>query len=427
MQPIVHTVNDRLKLHFLRDTRFKSEILSLHYLVPFVPQEASLYYMLPHVLQSGSAHYPSEQMIARELEELYGADILHRIVRRGNMIEIVFTLDMLSADYTLDKSDPWERGAAILYDLIYCPLFVCGAFRGDTVKREATELSRNIRDSRSYKDILALDTARKLVCGDTLYAKPLMGTSKEAKAATPEALTRVYHDFIRQANVQVWYAGNRAEQTVLAFARQLALLHPCTPLHLPNAAPLLPPLSRVRKRTEKVSARQSQLVIAYRMPLSVDSLYWETVLLFNAVLSSSPLARLFRVVREQQSLCYSCNADLDTVAGILYIIAGVEPGKEVETAAAIRNVVQSLAHSDVTEEELSSAKNTVRHYLLSATDEQSAYEDFYFNMLFRGRSPDISVILNNIDKLKKEDVLHFGGHLREAAQVIIAAGGGQNG
>ena len=426
MQPIVHTVSDHLTLHTLRDTRFKSELLSLHYLVPFVPREASLYYMLPQVLQSGSAHYPTEQMIARKLEELYGADILHRIVRRGNMIEIVFTLDMLSADYTLDKSDPWERGTAILYDLIYCPLFVSGAFCRDTVKREATELSRNIRDARSYKDILALDTARKLVCGDAPYGKPLTGTSKEAKAATPEALTRVYHDFIRQAHVHVWYTGSRAEQTVLAFAQQIALLHAGAPLQEPNAAPLLPPLTRVRKRTETASAKQSQLVLAYRLPLSAGSLDWETASLFSGVLSSSPLARLFRGVREQQSLCYSCNADLDTAAGILYIMAGVEPGKEEVTAAAIRNVVQGLAHSEVTDEELASAKNTVRHYLLSAADAQATYEDFYFNMLFRGRIPDVPAILSNIEKLTKAEILDFAGSFREAAQVVIAGGGGQN-
>ena len=53
-----------------------------------------------------------------------------------------------------------------------------------------------------------------------------------------------------------------------------------------------------------------------------------------SVLGGSATSRLFRNVREKQSLCYYCGSAAQRATGVMMIDSGVEPGKEQQAEAA---------------------------------------------------------------------------------------------
>ena len=71
-----------------------------------------------------------------------------------------------------------------------------------------------------------------------------------------------------------------------------------------------------------------------------------------SVLGGSATSRLFRNVREKQSLCYYCGSAAQRSTGVMMIDSGVEPGKEQQAEAAILAELEGLKNGPITQEEM---------------------------------------------------------------------------
>ena len=71
-----------------------------------------------------------------------------------------------------------------------------------------------------------------------------------------------------------------------------------------------------------------------------------------SVLGGSATSRLFRNVREKQSLCYYCGSAAQRATGVMMIDSGVEPGKEQQAEAAIIAELEGLKNGPITQEEV---------------------------------------------------------------------------
>ena len=67
-----------------------------------------------------------------------------------------------------------------------------------------------------------------------------------------------------------------------------------------------------------------------------------------SVLGGSATSRLFRNVREKQSLCYYCGSAAQRATGVMMIDSGVEPGKEQQAEAAILAELEGLNYGQIT-------------------------------------------------------------------------------
>ena len=83
-----------------------------------------------------------------------------------------------------------------------------------------------------------------------------------------------------------------------------------------------------------------------------------------SVLGGSATSRLFRNVREKQSLCYYCGSAAQRATGVMMIDSGVEPGREEQAEAAILAEWEALKNGPITQEEV----DDCRRGLLSGMD-----------------------------------------------------------
>ena len=103
----------------------------------------------------------------------------------------------------------------------------------------------------------------------------------------------------------------------------------------PFAAPVAMPATPLRHFKEEIPGlTQAKLCMLFTTgeanPPSVSILR-----VAMSVLGGSATSRLFRNVREKQSLCYYCGSAAQRATGVMMIDSGVEPGKEQQAEAAI--------------------------------------------------------------------------------------------
>lgn len=103
-----------------------------------------------------------------------------------------------------------------------------------------------------------------------------------------------------------------------------------------------------------------------------------------SVLGGSATSRLFRNVREKQSLCYYCGSAAQRATGVMMIDSGVEPGKEQQAEAAILAELEGLKNGPITQEEVDDCRRGLLSSMDALGDSLAALENWYYGQITRG-------------------------------------------
>ncbi len=103
-----------------------------------------------------------------------------------------------------------------------------------------------------------------------------------------------------------------------------------------------------------------------------------------SVLGGSATSRLFRNVREKQSLCYYCGSAAQRSTGVMMIDSGVEPGKEQQAEAAILAELEGLKNGPITQEEMDDCRRGLLSSMDALSDSLAALEGWYYGQITRG-------------------------------------------
>ena len=69
----------------MRTRKFKTSMLSLSLMLPLREKTASQNAILPMVLHRGTARYPDMQQFSAALDQLYGAEVVTAVRKRGEV------------------------------------------------------------------------------------------------------------------------------------------------------------------------------------------------------------------------------------------------------------------------------------------------------------------------------------------------------
>ena len=106
-----------------------------------------------------------------------------------------------------------------------------------------------------------------------------------------------------------------------------------------------------------------------------------------SLFGGSATSRLFRNVREKQSLCYYCGASAVRSTGVMVVDCGVEPGGEAKAEAAIRKELEDMCREPVTAEEMEQCRLSMLGSMDAVGDSLGALESWYYGAFLRGEDP----------------------------------------
>ncbi len=373
-------LSENIVLHTHFENRFKNTTLSFHYFMPYHPSLTPAITLLAAILKAGCKQYPNIRSIASKLEDLYGADIVHYVRKRGNLLELTFSVDTLEDAFTMQSANVLQEAVQLLYQIVYEPLWENGDFSYNIFEQEKQSLLDSIDATYNRKDTYAVFRASRLLYPDTPFASPVKGTKEEAKEITLSDVKLAYQYFLSSSTVHIYYSGSKSSDAVSTLCLPFLSKHKDKVSLLSAYTPTLPNKVLTLPFSETVVTEQSHVVLSYHMEdPSVSPLGSATYL--QSILSTSPSAKLFREVREQNGLCYSCNLFLYSLYGIMMIEAGVAPGREAEAIVRIQEQVSLLQNGILSKGEFRSAYLYLKNAIQGITGSPNSYEQFYFSQM----------------------------------------------
>lgn len=381
-------------------SKFNRCRITIHLRFPALRQSATDTAVLPLVLERGYAACPDMTALSRRLAQLYGADL-------GVDLSSAGTDRVLSADicgikdaYALAGENLTDAYADIVFGTIFDPYLVDGVFDAEAVRIETETQARRLEAEFNSKRLYCVRQARRKFFGDSPAGIELGGYPGELIHVTPASLKAEYDRILANASIDVMVQGADEDRVAGLLLQKLQGV-PRTPQ--PFAPPMGMPQAPVRHYKEKIPGlTQAKLCMLFTNGDIPDPPSVSILRVAMSVLGASATSRLFRNVREKQSLCYYCGSAAQRATGVMMIDSGIEPGREEEAEAAILKEWEDLKNGPLTQEEVDDCRRGLLSGMDALEDSLAALESWYYGQITRGEPlypPSYGKVLTSAVKL----------------------------
>ena len=341
-------------LHMINTDRFKTITISVLFHTPIIKEEITKRNILSDILLQSSKNYESKRSLTIKAEELYACDISTNNQRIGNYIFTGFNLQVLKDRYT--EIDNLEKSIAFLSEIIYKPDVKNKKFNAEKLEivRHNNQVAiDSMKESSSSYSVMKL---KEVYDKNSPISYRMIGYQEDLDKIDVSNLYECYEKMIDNDYVDIFVVGdfNYKEMTLLIkkYFKFKKVKKRKSTYYLNN------PLVHSRKviSKEEIDNTQSKLAIACPLIKLTDYEKKYPIVLANIILGGSPDSRLFKVVREENSLCYTVRSQVNRFDNLLLIMAGIDRENYSKTLDVTTKTLQNLKKGHFTDQDINNAK-----------------------------------------------------------------------
>ncbi len=371
-----------ITLRCFPDDRFKQAGLCIQLVRPMCREEAAMNALLPAVLLRGCATASDIRAITRRLDDLYGAAVGATVRRVGDYQTTGLSCGFVEDRLALSGDKIMEPMTAFLKELLLCPALENGVFRTDFVEGEKKNLTAvlesEINDKRTY---VGSQLFRKMCSADS-FGIPRLGEKEDVAAITAENLYRHYRKILKESRIDIFYVGSANPDTVAELMKDVFGEVERDYVNLPAQTPFRD--GGKGEYTEQMDVSQGKLAMGFITPITVGDPLLVPMQLLNLIFGAGMTSKLFMNVREKLSLCYDIGSGYHSAKGILTVSAGIDCDEVEKVRAEIMNQLEACRSGDITEAELSAAKQAICSSARATHDSVGSIENYYSTAALNG-------------------------------------------
>lgn len=364
-----------VELRCCRDVRFKQGALSIQLIRPMAASEAAMNALLPTVLLRGTVRHPDLRSVTMALDDLYGAAVSPLVRRIGDYQTTGLYCSFMDQRFALPGDRVLEPMVDFLRELLLESPLENGAFRPEFVESEKRNLISSIESDLNDKQTYAMSALLKAMCREDSFGIPRLGETEQVAAITPIGLYEHYRRILRGSRILLFYVGSAPVEQVERLLRPV--------FDLPGRVPEpLPPQSDFHacpgsSLTQTMDVTQARLCMGFTTPITHRTPEFAAMQLVNTVLGSGMTSKLFMNIREKLSLCYSIGSAYYGSKGIVTVSAGIDSDQKDTVHREVLRQLELCRQGEITDAELSAARQTLTSGLRSIHDTPAAIESYY--------------------------------------------------
>ncbi|MBS9338320.1 insulinase family protein [Fructobacillus sp. M2-14] len=309
--------------------------------------------LLSYLLAVCSKTYQNQQEVSQKLMDLYGATYAVKVLSYGDQNLLLLSLTFVKEELLKDENLV-QAALDFLKDMLFGFDLDLLKSEPDMVEAERKNLKQAILSRLDDKVQLALDEARKLVFVDKSLQESILGDVKTLDSLTLSDLKRAYEDMLTedtrlfscsgsldkdvlQQNLRTWPDQENEQAVRYAEKGELA--------------------SFSSKAIEKEGLGQAALIMNYQLHFNQEEL--GSLVVLNALFGGTAASRLFREVREKQSLVYNISSRLQADLNLMTVVAECPKDKVDKVKVLVNQELDDLANQNISDDELNRAKQAV--------------------------------------------------------------------
>lgn len=387
-------------LHFIESNRFKTITMRMNFKRKVEKYDITFRNLLKSVLLESNKVYPTRRILEQKCEDLYGLNYNIQNILSGKYGVMSFETTFLNEKYTEEGMN--EKAISFMFDILFSPNIIDSKFdfkSFELCKRQMEDALKSVQDDPDYYSMMRLF--------EEIQVEPLsyrsIGYLDDLKKIHPRNLYEYYLSILQRDFVDIFIIGDFNMEEMKSFITKKFRINT---LKKPGVKHEIT-YTKFRKIShvvkEKKDLEQSKLLIACKLKNLTDFERQYVMGIYSYILGGSPDSKLFKTVREENSLCYSISSSFSSVSNLLTIKAGINARDYKKTIRLIKKEIKNMEKGNFKEENIASGITTYLNAYKQVLDSQDsiisnyvAHEYLNLDLLEERRL--------NIRKVKKQDI-----------------------
>lgn len=413
-------------IYKINSEKFKSIYFSINFTMPVNKRQISENALLSAVLGKSNKKFKTQKEIQMYLYSLYGANFDIGIEKFGDLYNIEFRGECINKKYLPNNTDVVNEVLEFLYDAIYNPNVLNGAFDEEVVEREKDFILNKIREVKDDKLRYGIRKMEELMCKDEPFSTYVYGDEEDIYKITSSDLYKRYNEVISNSCITFIISGNLLgyedieEKVKNIFNNKL--------VSKLNYKELIynQKLNHNQEVVEE-SQQTTQSVLSYGLRINnsnSDDFYKLSV--YNALLGGTPSSKLFQNFREKESLAYTVRSRYYRFKDIIIIYAGIQKENYEKAKLVLENEINKIKNGEISDEEFEASKKSIISDLKEWNDSKIALSKMFISNLFSLKNDSLTLeqMVDKFEKVTKQDIIDIASKI--TIEKIYFLGGENN-
>ena len=389
-------------LHLINTDKFKTITMKVVFSSPIKKDEITMRNVLSDLLLQSSKNYESRRELTIKAEELYAADVYNNTQRIGNYILTSFNLQVLNDKYTEEGN--FEEAVNFLSEIIFNPDIKDNAFKEDkldlVLSNVRVALESIKEDATNYSLLRLMEAYDK----ESPVSYRMVGYLEDLDKIKTDTLYEYYKNLIEYDYVDIYIVGDFENNTIQEIIKKYFKFR-----KVKKTRPSYEIKSKkIRRRRllakETIDNNQSKLAIACGISKASKYEINYPLVLANIIFGGGPDSKLFKDVREKNSLCYSIYSYPVKLDNLLVISAGIDKENYQKTLDLTTDLLKEMKKGKFTDKDI----NIAKEYYNTACEEveESEYKiiNEYLSQEILGVEP-LEERVKIMNKVTKKDII----------------------
>ena len=394
-------------LHIIKTDKFKTITVKINFKRELNKEEITLRNMLINVLCESTSKYPTKRLMNIATEELYELNY-----RAGNYISgkyniMGFDVTFLNEEYT--EEGMLEQSIKFLSEIVFKPSIERKrngiGFNDDNYKLSYNLLKDSLASQKESPD--SYSRTRMLECMEpnSYLSYRSVGYMEDLENLNSRRLYKYYESVLNRDIIDIFVIGDVNERHVRKIIDQnfsaIKTIKKPTDSHFirPKKVRLVP-----KKVKEKQKINQSKLCLGLKIDKMSDFELRYVLNVYSYILGGGPDSKLFKTVREENSLCYYISSYAQPLNSILSISAGINKDDYQKAVTLIKKEILNMKKGKFDDDDIIKAKITYINSLKELEDNPQNLLSLYAGMEYLN-SDDIKHRFAKINKVTKNHVV----------------------
>lgn len=395
-------IGNGVNLNLIKTDKFKSNLLSYYFIRPLSKSEVTKNALLPLVLKRGTDEYDTNLKIQKELEENYGSQLSMGINKRGERHVLRFSVETVDKSYVEDKNYIYKV-LELLQSIIFNPVLEKGYFKENYVAQEKENLKRRIQGRINNKRTYALERCIEEMCKNEKFSIYSLGNIDDLEKIDGEVLYNHYKEVINTSPIEIFYTGDYDDELIETLKNKININRENI-VEVPKES-IISSVQTKNMVNENLDVVQGKVVLGFRTGIPYDDKLYNGLLVASDILGGGPNSKLFRNVREKESLAYYITSTIFKYKSIMLIDGGIEFDNFEKTIDIVNEQLEEMKKGIFTDEDIDISKKSIKSSMESIKDSIFLISEFFFSQQLSGDKRSLQKILEDIDKVKKEEIV----------------------
>ena len=342
------------KLHMIKTNKFKTVNFKIIFSSKVIKEEITIKNFLSDILTHSCSKYKTRKALSIALEDLYAMNIFSNCYRIGKLYNMEIVSSFLNEKYTEDGM--FEKSLDLISEIILNPNVSNGQFDSDAfnyVKElTATQINSIKEDTRKLSLINMLEHMDK----DSEVSYHGFGYLCDMNKVTVSNLLDYYQSVIDNNIIDIYIISD------IDFSKTKNIIYDKFKFKTlkKKKDDFIVIHKKIRKRpkkiVEEINVGQSKLSVGCKLDKLTKFERNYVLPIYSMILGGGSDSKLFKNVREHNSLCYYISASANKLDNILFITSGISASNFDKVLKLIKEAIRGINKGCFTSDEINKAK-----------------------------------------------------------------------